>query len=55
MTSGKAGPTLGKSSAREMRKQRLAAALRENLRKRKIQSRERAASDQPISSKPKQF
>jgi len=49
MTGIKRGPTLGKAGAgaREARSQRLAAALRENLRKRKAQARERAAPDEP--------
>jgi hypothetical protein len=53
MTISKPGPTLGRAGAgaREARKERLAAALRENLRKRKAQARERAAPDQPISAK----
>jgi hypothetical protein len=55
MTISKPGPTLGRAGAgaREARKERLAAALRENLRKRKAQARERAAPDQPISAKSK--
>jgi len=47
--SGKAG-----EAAREARKQQLAAALRENLRKRKAQARERAAADGSQSQKSKQ-
>jgi len=56
MTSIKQGPTLGKTGARahEARKQRLATALRENLRKRKAQARERTASDLSPAFKPKQ-
>ena len=56
MTISKSGPTLGKAGAgaREARKERLAAALRENLRKRKAQARERAVPDRPISPKSKQ-
>ena len=52
----KPGPTLGKAGAgaREARKQRLAKALRENLRKRKTQARERGAHDSPGSAKSKQ-
>jgi hypothetical protein len=51
----KPGPTLGKAGAgaREARKQRLAAALRENLRKRKTQARERNAPDSTSSAKSK--
>jgi hypothetical protein len=43
----KRGPTLGNAStgARKAREERLAAALRENLHKRKAQARERAVSD----------
>ena len=50
------GPTLGDSGgvAREARAERLAAALRENLRKRKAQARERAAPDEAQSRKSKQ-
>jgi hypothetical protein len=53
MTSIKLHPTVGKTgtSARDARKQRLAAALRENLRKRKAQARERAAPSAPAKSK----
>ena len=56
MTSIKPGPTLGKAGAggREARRQRLAAALRENLRKRKAQARERATPDPAGSAKSKQ-
>jgi hypothetical protein len=56
MTSIKPGPKLGKAGAgaREARKQRLAAALRENLRKRKAQARERNAPDSTGSAKSKQ-
>lgn len=56
MTTIKPGPTLGTAGAdaREARKQRLAAALRENLRKRKAQARERAAPGEPTSAKSKQ-
>jgi hypothetical protein len=52
----KSGPTLGKAGAgaREARAERLAAALRENLRKRKAQARDRAEPEQPISPKSKQ-
>ena len=52
----KLGPILGKTgaNAHEARRQRLATALRENLRKRKAQARERAASDLSPASKPKQ-
>lgn len=53
MTSIKSGPKAS-VGAREARKQRLAAALRENLRKRKAQARERAAPDPPRSGKSKQ-
>jgi hypothetical protein len=56
MTSNRPGPSHGKAEAgtREARRQRLAAALRENLRKRKAQARERAAPDPPGSAKSKQ-
>jgi hypothetical protein len=56
MRSDKPGPTLGEAghAARATRKQRLAEALRENLRKRKAQARERAAPDPSTSSKSKQ-
>jgi hypothetical protein len=56
MTSIKPGPTLGKAGggAREARRQRLAAALRENLRKRKAQARERHAPDSAGCVKSKQ-
>jgi hypothetical protein len=37
--------TQGKSSERERRAERLAAALKENLRRRKAQARGRAAED----------
>ncbi|HXP74433.1 MAG TPA: hypothetical protein VN823_09825 [Stellaceae bacterium] len=57
MTTIKPGPALGKAGAgaRETRKQRLAAALRENLRKRKAQARERAVPAEPALPKSKQF
>jgi len=56
MTKIKSGPTLGKAGAgaREARKERLAAALRENLRKRKAQARHRAEPEQPASPKSEQ-
>ena len=56
MTSIKPGPTLGKAGAgaREARRRRLAAALRENLRKRKAQARERHAPDSAGCVKSKQ-
>ena len=56
MRSDKPGPTLGEAGhpARQARKQRLAEALRENLRKRKTQARERAAPGPPTSNKSKQ-
>jgi len=56
MRSDKPGPTLGEAgqAAREARKQRLAEALRENLRKRKAQARERVAPDPSTSTKSKQ-
>ncbi len=56
MRSDKPGPTLGEAghAAHQARKQRLAKALRENLRKRKAQARERAAPDPSTSSKSKQ-
>jgi hypothetical protein len=43
VTSGKTGKS-GKANARAARKARLAAALRENLKRRKQQARERAVS-----------
>jgi hypothetical protein len=56
MTKLKSGPILGKAGVgdREARQERLAAALRENLRKRKAQARERGASEQLLSPKSKQ-
>jgi hypothetical protein len=56
MTKAKPGPTLGKagSAAHETRKERLAAALRDNLRKRKAQARERAAPAEPAPPKSEQ-
>jgi hypothetical protein len=42
--SGKTGKS-GKADARAARKTRLAAALRENLRRRKLQARQRAVVD----------
>ena len=56
MRSDKPGPTLGEAghAARQTRKQRLVEALRENLRKRKAQARERAAPDPSTSTKSKQ-
>jgi hypothetical protein len=56
MTKHKSGPTLGKAGAgaRAARRERLAAALRENLRKRKTQARERAAADEPVPAKSAQ-
>ena len=56
MTKIKSSPGLGKAGAgaREARKDRLAAALRENLRKRKAQARERAAPEEPASPESKQ-
>ena len=55
MTKAKSGPILGKAgaSARERRQARLAEALRENLRKRKTQARERAGPDDTTSVKSK--
>ncbi len=55
MTSIKVDPRRGKAGtgAREARKRRLAAALRENLRKRKVQARERAVSEDAIPPKSK--
>ena len=46
MTKAKSAPIPGKAGAgaREARQERLAQALRENLRKRKAQARERGAS-----------
>ncbi len=54
MSTGKPAPTLGKAGAggREARRERLAAALRENLRKRKTQARGRALGDGASSSGP---
>ena len=56
MTEVKSGPTLGKASAsaREVRRARLAAALRENLRKRKTQARERGATAEAAPPKSEQ-
>jgi hypothetical protein len=56
MTKSTPGPTLGDSGVarRKMRQERLAAALRENLRKRKAQARERATPDEPVAPKSKQ-
>ena len=56
MTKAKSGPILGKAGAgaREARRERLAEALRENLRKRKAQARERASVDDATSVKSKQ-
>jgi hypothetical protein len=56
MTNAKSAPILGKAraSAGEARRERLAEALRENLRKRKAQARERAAPDDTASIKSKQ-
>ncbi len=56
MIKTKSGPTLGKAGAgaREERQERLAAALRENLRKRKAQARDRAAPVDATSSRSKQ-
>jgi hypothetical protein len=39
--------TQGKSSERERRAERLAAALKENLKRRKVQARGRAADETP--------
>lgn len=52
----KSEPTLGKSgtAARDARQERLAAALRENLRKRKAQARERATPEKTGSDKSDQ-
>ena len=49
-------PTLGKanSGARKARQERLAAALRENLRKRKAQAHERSAPDGRTPTKSEQ-
>jgi hypothetical protein len=44
VTSGKIGNS-GKANARAARKARLAAALRENLKRRKQQARQRAVAD----------
>jgi len=56
MRSGNPEPKLGQAgqTARAARKQRLAEALRENLRKRKAQARERAAPEPSSSTKSKQ-
>lgn len=53
MTKAKPSPALGKagSEARDARSERLAAALRDNLRKRKAQARERAQTIVPASPK----
>jgi hypothetical protein len=54
MATDKREPILspGGTRATEARKERLAAALRQNLRKRKAQARERAAGDDanPVTS-----
>jgi len=56
MTKTKSGPSLGTAgtAARAARQVRLAAALRENLRKRKTQARERAAPDGTAQRKSNQ-
>jgi len=56
MKETKLGPTLGKAGqgARDARKERLAAALRDNLRKRKAQARERSAPTEARSPKSEQ-
>ena len=56
MKETKPGPTLGKAGqgARDARKERLAAALRDNLRKRKAQARERATPTEARSPKSEQ-
>ena len=46
-TGGKTGKS-GKADARAARKARLAAALRENLKRRKQQARQRAATNKAI-------
>jgi hypothetical protein len=48
-TSGKIGTT-GKAGQRAARKARLAAALRQNLKRRKKQARQRAVSQKPPSA-----
>ena len=56
MTKAKSDPILGKvgAGAREARRERLAEALRENLRKRKAQARERTSPVDTTSIKSKQ-
>jgi hypothetical protein len=52
MATDKREPSLSPKGARasEARKERLAAALRQNLRKRKVQARERAAGNDANSA-----
>jgi hypothetical protein len=56
MTKTKPSPILGKAgtNVRDSRRERLAAALRDNLRKRKAQARERAAPAGPAPTKSEQ-
>jgi hypothetical protein len=42
--------TAGKPSDRDRRAERLAAALKQNLKRRKAQARGRAADDAPVAS-----
>jgi hypothetical protein len=49
VTSGKTG-TSGKADARAARKARLAVALRENLKRRKQQARDRAVADKTAAA-----
>jgi hypothetical protein len=44
------GPGKGHDQARDARQQRLSRALRENLKRRKAQARQRSAGDQPPSN-----
>ncbi|HYQ08811.1 MAG TPA: hypothetical protein VER26_17845 [Xanthobacteraceae bacterium] len=46
------GKTSGKANARDARKARLAAALRENLKRRKQQARQRAVGNDAGPEKP---
>lgn len=45
---------MAKSDEQQQREQRLAAKLRENLKRRKAQSRAREASEKPVEPAPKQ-
>jgi len=50
MTSGGKTDKIGKVDQRAARKARLAAALRQNLKRRKQQARQRAIADSPSSA-----